>query len=104
MLITVRDLRVKRMRNVGFMSDSHSVDCILFIRFGRHFELPLLVQSFIMIAAMLMMLQLCTKIRRESDMSAKKRSFLGECGHDLFDNEQFQKKPIPTPRKDIGNS
>ena len=71
---------------MGFMSDSHSVDCILFIRFGRHFELPLLIQSFIMIAAMLMMLQLCTKIRRESDMSAKKRSFLGECAHDSFDN------------------
>lgn len=27
---------------------------------------------------MLMMLQLCTKIRRESDMSARKRSFLGK--------------------------
>ena len=53
--------------------------CISFIRFGRHFELPLLVQSFIMIAAMLVMLQLCTKIKRESDMSAKKRSLLGEC-------------------------
>lgn len=49
-----------------------------YCRFGRQFELPLLAQSFIMIAAMLMMLQLCTKIRRESDMSAKKRSFLGE--------------------------
>ena len=32
-----------------------------------------------MIGAMLMMLQLCTKIRRESDMSARKRSFLGKC-------------------------
>ena len=31
-----------------------------------------------MIVAMLVMLQLCTKIRRESDMSARKRSFLGE--------------------------
>lgn len=48
----------------------------IFFWFGRQFELPLLAQSFIMIAAMLMMLQLCTKIRRESDMSAKKRSFL----------------------------
>lgn len=48
----------------------------IFFWFGRHFELPLLLQSFIMIVAMLAMLQLCTKIRRESDMSAKKRSFL----------------------------
>ena len=31
-----------------------------------------------MIGAMMMMLQLCTKIRRESDMSARKRSFLGK--------------------------
>jgi len=51
---------------------------IIFCRFGRHFELPLLAQSFIMIAAMMMMLQLCTKIRRENDLSAKKRSFFGE--------------------------
>ena len=34
-----------------------------------------------MIVAMLAMLQLCTKIRRESDMSAKKRSFLGKYLH-----------------------
>ncbi|CAH3015071.1 unnamed protein product [Porites evermanni] len=47
----------------------------IFFWFGRHFELPLLAQSFIMIAAMMMMLQLCTKIRRENDLSAKKRSF-----------------------------
>ena len=52
--------------------------CLLDIRFGRQFELPLLAQSFIMIGAMMMMLRLCTKIRRESDMSARKRSFLGK--------------------------
>ena len=36
-----------------------------------------------MIVAMLAMLQLCTKIRRESDMSAKKRSFLGKYLHGI---------------------
>lgn len=48
----------------------------IFFWFGRRFELPLLAQSFVMIVAMMMMLHLCTKIRRESDMSARKRSFL----------------------------
>lgn len=50
----------------------------IFFWFGRRFELPLLAQSFVMIVAMMMMLQLCTKTRRESDMSARRRSFLGK--------------------------
>ena len=49
-------------------------------RFGRHFELPLLAQSFIMIAAMMAMLQLCAKIQRETDISGKRRSILGRLG------------------------
>ncbi|XP_031561513.1 solute carrier family 66 member 2-like [Actinia tenebrosa] len=44
--------------------------------FGRQFETPLLLQSFIMIVAMLAMLQLCTKIKRETDLLGKRRSFL----------------------------
>lgn len=43
---------------------------------GVHFELPLLAQSFIMIVAMMAVLHLCAKIRRETDLSGKRRSFL----------------------------
>ena len=42
-----------------------------------------------MIGAMLMMLQLCTKIRRESDMSARKRSFLGKCKQHLLEQNKM---------------
>ncbi|EDO35511.1 predicted protein, partial [Nematostella vectensis] len=42
--------------------------------FGRQFELPLLAQSFIMVAAMLIMLQLCVKIKRGTDLTAKRRT------------------------------
>ena len=41
-----------------------------------------------MIGAMLMMLQLCTKIRRESDMSARKRSFLGKGKENLLEQNR----------------
>ena len=47
------------------------------LRFGRRFELPLLAQSFIMIFAMLMLLQLCTQVLRESNLSGKRRRFAG---------------------------
>lgn len=47
----------------------------IFFWFGRRFELPLLAQSFIMIFAMLMLLQLCTQVLRESNLSGKRRRF-----------------------------
>ena len=50
-----------------------------YFRFGRRFELPLLAQSFIMIFAMLMLLQLCTQVLRESNLSGKRRRFAGVC-------------------------
>jgi solute carrier family 66, member 2 len=34
--------------------------------FGKHFEIPLLIQSIIMIACMLIMLELCTRITYKS--------------------------------------
>ncbi|XP_065065193.1 solute carrier family 66 member 2-like [Rhopilema esculentum] len=41
--------------------------------YGHPFELPLLAQSIIMTFAMLVLLELCTRIKRESEMSAKRR-------------------------------
>ncbi|XP_072303842.1 solute carrier family 66 member 2 isoform X2 [Eucyclogobius newberryi] len=48
---------------------------ILF-RFGRYFETLLLWQSFIMIATMLIMLNLCTNVRVAAELNTKRRSFL----------------------------
>lgn len=47
-------------------------------RFGHPFELPLLAQSGIMIVSMLVMLELCTRIKRESELTAKRRKFTGK--------------------------
>ncbi|XP_067111920.1 solute carrier family 66 member 2 isoform X1 [Osmerus mordax] len=47
---------------------------ILF-RFGRYFETPLLWQSIIMIATMLIMLNLCTNVRMATELNTKRRSF-----------------------------
>ncbi|XP_072267664.1 solute carrier family 66 member 2 isoform X2 [Pyxicephalus adspersus] len=43
--------------------------------FGRRFESPLLWQSIIMIATMLLMLKLCTEVRVASEMNTKRRAF-----------------------------
>ncbi|XP_015671413.1 PQ-loop repeat-containing protein 1-like [Protobothrops mucrosquamatus] len=43
--------------------------------FGRHFESPLLLQSIIMIATMLLMLKLCTEVRVANELNIKRRSF-----------------------------
>ena len=51
-----------------------------------------------MIVAMLAMLQLCTKIRRESDMSAKKRSFLGKYLHGVKKYTFFYILELPGSR------
>ncbi|XP_023830778.1 solute carrier family 66 member 2 isoform X3 [Salvelinus sp. IW2-2015] len=47
---------------------------ILF-RFGRYFETPLLWQSIVMIATMLIMLNLCTNVRVATELQTKRRSF-----------------------------
>jgi len=43
--------------------------------FGHPFELPLLAQSIIMIVSMLAMLELCTRIKRGNELTAKRRKF-----------------------------
>lgn len=48
---------------------------ILF-RFGRYFETLLLMQSTVMIATMLIMLNLCTSVRTASELNTKRRSFI----------------------------
>lgn len=47
-------------------------------RFGRYFETLLLMQSIVMIATMLIMLNLCTSVRMASELNTKRRSFLGQ--------------------------
>uniref|UniRef100_A0A8K9VB46 Solute carrier family 66 member 2 n=1 Tax=Oncorhynchus mykiss TaxID=8022 RepID=A0A8K9VB46_ONCMY len=44
-------------------------------RFGRYFETPLLWQSIVMIATMLIMLNLCTNVRVATELQTKRRSF-----------------------------
>lgn len=48
---------------------------ILF-RFGRYFETLLLLQSIVMIATMLIMLNLCTNVRMATELNTKRRSFI----------------------------
>ncbi|KAM9307986.1 solute carrier family 66 member 2 [Gastrophryne carolinensis] len=57
--------------------------------FGRHFESPLLWQSIIMIATMLLMLKLCTEVRVAGDLSTKRRSFTASDSKD----EEFKSHP-----------
>lgn len=47
-------------------------------RFGRYFETLLLMQSIVMIATMLIMLNLCTSVRMASELNTKRRSFIGQ--------------------------
>lgn len=47
------------------------------LRFGRHFESPLLWQSIVMILTMLLMLKLCTEVRVANELNIKRRSFAG---------------------------
>lgn len=47
------------------------------LRFGRHFESPLLWQSVVMILTMLLMLKLCTEVRVANELNIKRRSFAG---------------------------
>ncbi|CAG05999.1 unnamed protein product, partial [Tetraodon nigroviridis] len=54
---------------------------ILF-RFGRYFDTLLLLQSAVMIATMLVMLNLCTGVRMASDLNTKRRSFIATDGKD----------------------
>ncbi|ESO95005.1 hypothetical protein LOTGIDRAFT_117571 [Lottia gigantea] len=47
--------------------------------FGKHFELPLLAQSFIMVVTMMALVELCVRVKRETEIvSAKQRRFLGK--------------------------
>lgn len=52
------------------------------LRFGRHFESPLLWQSIVMILTMLLMLKLCTEVRVANELNIKRRSFAG--GYNSF--------------------
>jgi len=44
--------------------------------FGKHFELPLLAQSFIMVVAMIAMVELCARVRSKQETATKEHNFL----------------------------
>ena len=51
---------------------------LICFRFGRQFELPLLIQSIVMSICMLVMIELCVRIKRQSMIIPNKsRTFLG---------------------------
>ncbi|CAK8695884.1 solute carrier family 66 member 2-like [Clavelina lepadiformis] len=57
----------------------------IFFWFGRHFELPLLLQSIIMIITMMAMLKLCVKVQSSHELSTRRRAFID------FDSRFFWK-------------
>nr|XP_002125984.1 PQ-loop repeat-containing protein 1-like isoform X1 [Ciona intestinalis]XP_009861374.1 PQ-loop repeat-containing protein 1-like isoform X1 [Ciona intestinalis] len=57
----------------------------IFFWFGRRFELPLLLQSIIMILTMLAMLDLCVNVQMMHDLSSRRRAFID------FDHRYFWK-------------
>lgn len=50
--------------------------CILIFRFrfGKHFEIPLLIQSMVMLVAMFLMIEICIKMRRINSSAPVKQS------------------------------
>ncbi|XP_077870161.1 solute carrier family 66 member 2-like, partial [Saccoglossus kowalevskii] len=56
--------------------------------FGKHYELPLLAQSIIMIIAMMAMLHLCTKVKALTDISTKRRAFTEKSSHHALANDE----------------
>jgi hypothetical protein len=67
---------------ICFLPDAGSPSLSPSLRFGRHFESPLLWQSIVMILTMLLMLKLCTEVRVANELNIKRRSFAGGC--DIF--------------------
>ncbi|XP_073516004.1 solute carrier family 66 member 2-like isoform X2 [Phyllobates terribilis] len=51
----------------------------IFFWFGKFFELPLLLQSFLMIATMLSMLHLCCAVQSVNRVSTRCHAFTGQC-------------------------
>jgi hypothetical protein len=57
----------------------------IFLRFGHGFELPLLAQSVVMIAAMLVMVRLCVDVKNRTQIiKGKERVITGEKGVVVF--------------------
>lgn len=51
---------------------------IFFYRFGKRYELPLLIQSLVMTLAMFLMVHLCVTVRRSNQLiRARERTFSG---------------------------
>ena len=64
----------------------HIIIFLHLFRFGRRFELPLLLQSLVMIGTMLAMLNLCVKVQNSHDLSSRRRAFIGMlimCGFNI---------------------
>uniref|UniRef100_H2ZPZ6 PQ-loop repeat-containing protein 1 n=1 Tax=Ciona savignyi TaxID=51511 RepID=H2ZPZ6_CIOSA len=57
----------------------------IFFWFGRRFELPLLLQSIVMIFTMMAMLNLCVNVQSMHDLTSRRRAFID------FDHRYFWK-------------
>lgn len=57
----------------------------IYHRFGKHYELPLLLQSILMIIAMFVMIKLCINVQNRTQIiKAKERVFTGKfCYHSV---------------------
>ncbi|RUS69929.1 hypothetical protein EGW08_022313 [Elysia chlorotica] len=52
--------------------------------FGKRFEFPLLAQSVIMIVTMMVLVELCVRVKNRNEIiAAKQRKFIGEYDHCL---------------------
>lgn len=80
---------------------------LCFIRFGKHFEIPLLVQSIVMLLTMFIMMEICLRMRNRASSSStpsKSKSFFGKelnhlpssnanCPASSFDEYSYTKLP-----------
>ena len=60
-------------------SSIHLPICLFFMnffRFGKHFELPLLAQSILMILAMMAMVEVCVRVKNQSEIIQSKQHSL----------------------------
>lgn len=104
---------------------TYSLTHSLFIRFGKHFEIPLLVQSIVMLLTMFIMMEICLRMRNRASSSSstpsKSKSFFGKelnnlssssasssnanCPASSFDEYSYTKLPSdPCDPSDISSS
>ena len=69
---------------------------LIHYRFGKHYELPLLLQSFVMILVMFAMLHICTLVSRKKTTLVVKR-ITGEPLYTIHVNMSLYPHPLVNP-------